>query len=180
MSGIKAGLFRPGRHSVIASYTAAWASEACYPGDWVSLLAATVPGSQGVSGVYDGQSLTDVDYVEFEALDSGTAGSEGLALGCLMGPGIGSVANWEDVLPNVMADLDLAVIQCWGVHPQGSQLDSGNIGEHLAASTTAFEPGNAATIAGCDVGVNLIAPTTYQRAAAADTEGAVVWVRVGG
>ncbi len=169
-------LFRPGLGKHLERYTVAVADAAFYPADWVA-LSTTAPGSQATSGVYEGQTLAGEDYIECTALDADTAGSEGLALGCVMGAGVSSVTNWENVLLDVLADGDVCVIMSRGVHPQGSQLDSGNIGEHLAASSTAYEPGNSASIAGCDVGVNLIAPTTYTRVTATDTEGAVCFVR---
>jgi hypothetical protein len=172
-------LFVPGAGQTLASYIAAVAEGVMYPGDLVS-LSPTVPTSQGVSGVFRGQTLALTDFIECELSDAAVAGSEGNALGFLHGKTINAPASWEDVSAHALADGDVAIIQSWGVHPQAAQLDTGLIGEHLAVSATPGEAGNSATIAGCDVGVNMVASSTYTRVSAADTHGAVAFVRVGG
>ncbi len=170
-------LFRPGRNSRIERYTVAVADAAFYPADWVA-LSTTAPSSQGTTaGIFEGETLSDFDYIECTALDAGTAGSEGLALGCVMGKSITHVSDWSDVSGDVLADGNVCVIMSRGVHPKASQLNTGVKGDHLAASSTAYEPGNSTSIAGCDVGVVLINSTTYTRASAGDTHGSVAFVR---
>ena len=80
-----------------------------------------------------------------------------------------------------IADQDVVVIQAWGVHPQVAQVDTGLLGEHLIAGTTAGEANNSATGNEANtIGVNLVNSSTYTRVTAADTHGAVAFIKVGG
>lgn len=176
MSSLTKSLFRPGKGSTIAQYTCAVADGVIYPADWVS-LATTAPTSQGASGVFEGQTLALTDFIEASLMDTDVAGHEGLALGVVMGKGIGSVAAWSNVLPHVLADGDIMIIQNWGIHPQGRQVASGVAGDQLAPSATAGEPTNSTTVAVADVGNCMVATATYQRATAADEDGSVVFVK---
>jgi len=166
---------------VIVEYTTAFSSGAFYPADWVSLN-TLVPTSQGSSGVVNGETLTATDYVEVVLWDADNLGCGNLCLGVLMGKGIHSVSNWENVTSEILADGDMCVIQTKGIHPQGSQADTGLLGDYLVASSTASEPLNAAssaiTISAIlqPRGVVMIDSTTYQRAAAGDTHGSVVYI----
>jgi hypothetical protein len=166
---------------VIQEFTTAYSDGVIYPADWVS-LSTTAPASQGSSGVIAGETLTAFDYVECTLWDADNLGCGTLCLGVVMGKSIGSVSNWENVTADVLADGDICTIQSKGVHPQGSQADTGLLGDYLVASTTASEPLNAASAAITisailqPRGVVMVDSTTYQRAAAADTHGSVVYV----
>ena len=181
MSQHAAGLFRPGKGKVIAQYTAAVANAVMYPADWVQ-LDTLVPTSQGASGVFEGETLGALDYIECELLDSDSLGAGSLALGVVMGKGLGSVTDWETVTSHVLADQDIVVIQRRGIHPQGAQADTGLLGDYLSATTVAGEPLNGVSgtlndaAAERPVGVVMIDSTTYTRAAAGDTHGSVVYV----
>jgi len=150
-----------------------------YPGDWVQ-LDTLVPTSQGVGGVFGGQTLGATDYIECELFITTSLGCGTLCLGVLMGAGIGSVSDWETVTGQVLADQDICVIQSKGIHPQGAQADTGILGDYLSASSTAGEPINDVSGTTTDslrsVGVVMISSTTYTRATAADTHGSVVYV----
>ena len=173
------GIFVPGKGSTVASYTAAVASGAFYPGDWVSIN-TVVPTSQGVSGVYRGQTLGGADFIECVLSDSDVVGAEAGCLGCMHGLTINAPANWETVTSNVVADGDVVIIQNWGVHPQGAQVTGGTLGDNLHIGTDAGQCVNDVTNTALDVGINLTASSTYTRAAATDTNGAVVFVRCAG
>lgn len=170
-------LFRPGKGQVCESYTAAVADGVIYPADWV-MLSTTAPGSQGTTaGEIEGKTLGDFDYVECElAIVTGKLGCAGLTLGVVMGKGIDSVSNWENVTANVLADGDVCVIQNWGVHPQVRQAATGLLGDYLYLGTVAGEPLNAVSASvGVDgdttiLGVCLATSSTYQRATAADQD----------
>lgn len=181
MSTMSRKLFRPGPGSVLASYLQAYSDGVIYPADWVA-LSTTIPTSQGASGVLGGGTLGTNDYVECTLLDTDNAGAELLALGVCMGKGIGSVSNWDDVNSEVLADGDLCVIQCWGVHPQGRQATGAVLGDFLAPSTVAGEPTNSTTHAVGDVGVALATGGTYGRATAggSDEDGTPVFITCSG
>jgi hypothetical protein len=145
-----------------------------YPGDWV-MLSTTVPTSQGVTaGEHEGKTLGTFDYIECElAITTSKPGCAGLMLGVLMGKGIGTVANWEDVSGDVLANGDVAVIQNWGVHPQVRQAaDPSVIGDYLIVGTTGGTALNVLTAASGTtgdqtiIGVALVVSTAYTRAAA--------------
>jgi hypothetical protein len=171
-------IFRPGPGAVVQAFTAGFVDSVLgYPADWYS-LSTVAPATQGSSGTLGGGTLGAADYVEVTLLDTDNAGAEGLALGVSMGPGIGSVSNWDDVNAHVAADGDLIVIQCWGVHPQGRQVTGATLGDHLAGATVAGEPTNSATPAAHDVGVALDAGGTYGMATAggSDEDGTIVFI----
>ncbi len=150
-------LFRPGKGKTIAQYTAGVADGAIDPGDWVA-LSITAPTSQGVSGVFEGETLLLVaDFIEVSLCDTDTAGHEGLCLGVCMGAGIGAVSRWADVSAEVLADGDIAVIQCWGIHPAARQVASGVAGDQLATSSVAGEVTNSTSVAAADVGNAMVA-----------------------
>ena len=175
MSGMAKSLFRPGAGQVIAQYTSAVSDGVIYPTDWVA-LSITAPTSQGSSGVFEGKTLALVaDFIEASLCDTGVDGHEGLCLGVCMGKGIGAVSDWSDVSGEVLADGDVMVIQCWGIHPQGRQVASGVAGDQLATSAVAGEVTNSTSVAAADVGNCMVATATYT---AATTEDAgVVFVK---
>jgi len=183
MSNMSRRLFRPGAGSVIASYTSAISDGVIYPGDWVQ-LSTTAPGSQGVSGVVGGKTLSATDYVECTLLVTTALGCGTLALGVVMGKSIGDVSNWTNVTSKVLADQDLCVIQNRGIHPNAAGADSAVLGDYLQASTTAGEPVNgvSGTVTGSlrPLGVVMATSVAYTRAAANDTEGAVTFVSCAG
>lgn len=171
MSMIKQ-IFRPGKGSVIQKFTTAVADSTMYPHDWV-MLSTTVPTSQGVSGVYGGETLGAFDYIEMEPLlITGKLGNGGLCLGVLMGKSISSVGDISTLtLANdALVDGDVGVVQCHGVHPKTRQVTGGLLGDYLSPSTVAGEVLNGATTTvslggDSDVcGVNLAAAGTYSRA----------------
>lgn len=172
-------LFRPGQGQTLAKYTAAISDAAIYPGDWVQ-LSTTAPSAQGVSGLVAGKTLGTADYVECTGLITTGLGCGSLALGVVMGKGVGAVANWADVSGNVLADQDLCVIQSWGIHPNASGADTAVLGDYIQASAVIYEPVNgvSGTVTGSlrPLGVAMIASSTYKRVAAADTEGCVTFV----
>ena len=172
-------LFRPGKGQTLAAYTAAVSDGAMYPGDWVA-LSTTVPTSQGASGVMFGQTLTATDYLECTLLDTDNLGAHVLAMGVLMGKGIGAVSTWTDVTSAVVADQDVVVIQSFGIHPNASGADTGLLGDYIYPTTVAGEPLNgnlAALTAGLQpCGVLLANSATYKRITAADTEGGPTFV----
>lgn len=172
-------LFTPGAGAHFEEYNIAIASAAMYPGDWVQLNIVNAPAAQGVTaGYHRGVALGTSDWIECDALLT-TSGFELVRLGCLMGKSLGP-SSYTDLFTDttiVAANGDPVIFMQFGIHPMASQLNSGNATEELAASATAFEAGNAATPAYGDVGINLTASGTYGRAAAADTEGAIAFVR---
>ncbi len=170
-------LFRPGKGSTIAQFTAGVSTGVIYPADFVS-LDITAPTSQGASGVFEGETLALVaDFIEVSLMDTGTDGHEGLALGVCMGKGIAAVSNWANVLSNVLADGDIMVIQCWGIHPQARQDAAGTAGDQLAPSSTAGECTNSTSVAAGDVGNQMVSGATYLRATAADETGSVAFIK---
>lgn len=182
MSPMIKGIFRPGRGAVIQSFTTAVSDGVIYPADWVA-LSTTAPTSQGPNGDGTGLefgTLTAEDYVECTLLDTDNAGGEGLALGVCMGENIGSVSDWTNVLGQVLADGDVCVIQCWGVHPNGRQVTGGVLGDQLAPSGVAGEVTNSVTVAAADTGVALIATSNYLRATADDEQGSDVFITCAG
>jgi len=172
-------LFRPAQGQTLASYTAAVADAAMYPGDWV-MLSTIAPSSQGVSGVMFGKTLAATDYLECTSLLTTNLGCGTLALGVVMGKAVGSVKAWTDVSGDVLADQDVAIIQNWGIHPNASGADTAVLGDYLQASSVAYEPVNgvSGTVTGSlrPLGVCMATAATYKRVTAADTEGCVTFV----
>lgn len=173
-------LFRPGQGQTIVRYTAAVSDGVIYPGDWVSLSIAA-PTSQGVSGVMFGKTLGAADFLEC-TLSSTAVGMSSLCLGVCMGKSITAVSNWTNVLANVLADQDIAIIQCAGVHPNARQAASGVAGDYLITSATTGEADNVLTAAAGITGITkiignaLFATATYLRVTAADEDGGPTWI----
>lgn len=143
MSNAKS-VFRPGKGQVIESFTAAFSSEAMYPGALVCIN-TLIPTSQGSSGVIEGQTLAALDYIECQMAAEDVAGAEACMLGSVRGKSIDAVQDWSQLLAHVLADGDLAIIQNWGVHPGIWITDAGTVGDHIQLSATAEGEGVASS-----------------------------------
>jgi hypothetical protein len=174
-------LFRPGQGQTIEAYTTAVASEAMYPHDFVSLV-STDPTSQGSSGVFEGKTLGDYDYIECALT---LVATNRTCLGVLMGKSIDAVSNIADVSGEVLADGDVAVIQYRGVHPRCSQAATGLIDEYLIASSTGGEASNVLSAAAGTTGDTGILGQTleataanYTRATGVTNDGGAAYIRL--
>lgn len=133
------GIFRPGRHAVVQSFTAAYTEETVYPSDWLG-ISTLAPASQGSSGVVQGETLTLYDYcfVGLVDVDAGNA-QQGSQIGVCMGAGIGSVDDIADVSGDSVVADNIVVIQQAGVHPSCRSSDAGALHDFGIVSTVAGE-----------------------------------------
>ena len=137
-------LFRPGVGARIEAFTAAWSSEAMYPGAMLCIN-SLITTSQGVSGVIDGGTLGALDYVECQMAAEDVAGAEASFLGVFRGTSINSVADWSELLAHVVADGDLVIVQNYGVHPGIWITDAGTVGDFIKMPATAEGEGVASS-----------------------------------
>lgn len=179
MAGI-ARLFRPGVGRVHSSFTEAWAEQAIYPGDWVT-ISITAPTLQGATaGELEGKTIGAGDFVYVTLSDSDDAGTPGLQLGASVGFGVHAVSSWSDVSGDVCAADQLIAIQNWGVHPNVQVNDTSvAIGDYIAPTANEGEGGASSTIGASsklDMGVALTVDAKYTRATASDQDGCVAWI----
>ena len=170
-------LFRPGPGRRIEEFTAAYVMETTYPGTYVCIN-SEVPTAQGASGVLDGGTLGILDYVECEHIAEDVAGAEAGFLGCIRGKAINAVNDWTNVLGDVQADGDLAIIQTFGVHPGGWTVDVGALGDHIGVHATLegeSDPSSTISADGYDMGMQLRLGTSVTMGDA--QHNAIVWVR---
>ena len=173
-------LFRPGVGRLHAGFTSAWAEEAIYPGDLVT-ISVTPPTDQGATaGTLESKSIATDDFMYVTLCDTSDAGTPGLQLGASVGYGIHAVNSWSTVTGDVCAADELIAIQNYGVHPNIQVNDATvTIGDYVAPTTNGGEGGCTNTISASghgDLGIALTVDAKYTRATADDQDGCVVWL----
>ena len=173
-------IFRPGAGQTHQNFIVAFAEVATYPNDLVG-LSTTAPASQGSSGVLEGKTLGDYDYIYADLMDTNAtdgAFSVGTQLGVCVGKSINAVSDRTNVINDVVAADTLMVIQNWGITrlvycdatvAAGAVLTTGTTEAAVTDATTSLLQNH--------VGLAMATQETYSRAAATDVQGVPAFIR---
>ena len=133
-------IFKPGKGSMPARFSAWFTNGACYRGD-LMLLDATAPTDQGASGVLRGETLGTKDFIFATNTEATAANRAGRQLGVCEGNTVGS----KDTV-NAVADDAIAIVQTYGVHDNVRVAATDNSAEDII-TTLSTVPGECAVVA---------------------------------